>query len=89
MGARSVHEASAILVGRLRRRVGVMAVRTHAEMKSTRLAQIRDKWDGVLGKQASKRKAASKGAHWRGVLSYYNHFYPDLGFVKGSDRRMI
>ena len=52
MGARSVHEASAVLVGRLRRRVGVMAVRTHAEMKSTRLAQIRDKWD--QGKRLNK-----------------------------------
>ena len=75
MGARCISEAAQVLVGRLRKRVGIMAVRTHADMKAARLRQNRQ-----IG------KAASRGAH---RSAHCNHFNPNLSYAKGTEELRV
>jgi hypothetical protein len=84
MGARDVHEAQAVQMAVLRQRIGITAVRAHAELKETRLKQVRTKHGGDLDKQATERRVMSKWTHKVNRTTYFNMFYPDATVQRGE-----
>jgi hypothetical protein len=84
MGTRDVHEAQVVLMAVLRQRVGITAVRAHAELKESRLRQVRTKRGGGLDKAASDRRKMSQWTHQVNRTTYFNMFFPDATVQRGE-----